>query len=221
MDEQYQTQPIHECGTYKTSQLQLPTPLISSQQAFKKTERKTPGDESKKSTEWVLEDFAIKDGVQSTTRYRKGTANKKFSRSETPAPSRQRSGQKGGFSSRNTARLRRAGDQYRRPRIETGSLRGLPEHLSQRLGFNDRQREPLTPPQTDLLGPQTASPYFGYHSAPAAKMEQQYDLGYDGMCGLEGVQGVHMDGSPVFAADTDMPPYQSSFQGMSTYDNRS
>ncbi|KAG9241569.1 hypothetical protein BJ878DRAFT_427841 [Calycina marina] len=61
---------------------------LSMNAAFKKTERKMPGDETKKSTEWVLEDFAIRDGVQSTTRYRRATGNKKFAKSETPTHSR-------------------------------------------------------------------------------------------------------------------------------------
>ena len=191
--------------------------------AFKKTERKTAGDESKKSTEWVLEDFAIKEGVQSTTRYRKGTANKKSIRSGTPAPSRQRSGQKGGFSTRNTTRLRSriAGDQYRRPRIDTsgGSLRGFPGHFQQRL--EDRHREPLTPPQNESLGLHVASPYYTYHGVPTAKLEQYGGLGFDGLCDLEGVQGVHMDGGPVFAFDADMPYKQGCFRGLSGYDHRS
>ncbi|KAF7871615.1 hypothetical protein EAF04_003722 [Stromatinia cepivora] len=55
---------------------------LSMNAAFKKTERKIPGEETKKSTEWVLEDFAIRDGVQSTTRYRKGTGSKKFAKAE-------------------------------------------------------------------------------------------------------------------------------------------
>jgi len=180
-------------------------------QAFRKTERRTLGDECKKSTEWVLEEFAVKDGVQSTTRYRKGTANKKFSRSDTPAPSRQRSGQKGGFSTRNTTRLRRTGDLYRHHRMETGgSLRVLPAHL-RRTGVENRQREPLTPPQSDLLAPQSASPYYGFH-APTTKTELQHDMRFDVLGGLENVQGVHMDGSPVFAADAEMA-YQTSFWG--------
>ncbi|PQE29922.1 forkhead domain-containing protein [Rutstroemia sp. NJR-2017a WRK4] len=53
---------------------------LSMNAAFKKTERKIPGDEAKKSTEWVLQEFAIRDGVQSTTRYRKGTGAKRYIR---------------------------------------------------------------------------------------------------------------------------------------------
>ncbi|KAA8575621.1 hypothetical protein EYC84_004747 [Monilinia fructicola] len=55
---------------------------LSMNAAFKKTERKIPGEETKKSTEWVLEEFAIKDGVQSTTRYRKGNGSKKSAKAE-------------------------------------------------------------------------------------------------------------------------------------------
>lgn len=55
------------------------------------------GNESKKSTEWMLADFAVRDGVQSTTRYRKGANTKQSSRSNHPIPARQISGRKGGL----------------------------------------------------------------------------------------------------------------------------
>ncbi|KAI0409815.1 hypothetical protein F4802DRAFT_611502 [Xylaria palmicola] len=53
---------------------------LSMNAAFVKRERKAgaggTGD-SKKCTEWVLEDWAIRDGVQSTTRYRKGNPSRR------------------------------------------------------------------------------------------------------------------------------------------------
>ncbi|KAF8865205.1 hypothetical protein BDZ45DRAFT_439246 [Acephala macrosclerotiorum] len=96
---------------------------LSMNAAFKKTERKLPGDDSKKSTEWVLEPFAIKDGVQSTTRYRKGTSSKKqYPRlggdgSHHPAPSRQLSGRKGGICASKTKLQRQQRQREDRERL--------------------------------------------------------------------------------------------------------
>ncbi|CAD6501393.1 BgTH12-01645 [Blumeria graminis f. sp. triticale] len=45
-------------------------------QAFKKFNQNTKSNKSRKSTEWTLEPFAIKEGVQSTTRYRKNKSLK-------------------------------------------------------------------------------------------------------------------------------------------------
>ncbi|KAH8813088.1 hypothetical protein F5884DRAFT_323150 [Xylogone sp. PMI_703] len=71
---------------------------LSMNAAFQKSERKmATGSETKKSTEWVLADFAIRDGVQSTTRYRKGATGKHSTRSRHPIPARQISGRKGGL----------------------------------------------------------------------------------------------------------------------------
>ena len=80
------------------------------------------------------------------------------------------------------------------------------------MGFEEDHREPLTPPSADLLAPQHASPSYDFHSAPSAKWKPQYDFGFDGICRLENVQDAHVDGSPVFAFDADMP-YQCGFQG--------
>src|SRR3954453_10352053 len=70
-----------------------------STQDFKKVEMITPGDDNKKHFVWVLVEEAIKDGVKSTTRYRK-SCSKKSPRSEAKAFQRQRSGQKGGRATR-------------------------------------------------------------------------------------------------------------------------
>ncbi|KAI0997062.1 hypothetical protein K3495_g11124 [Podosphaera aphanis] len=63
---------------------------LSMNAAFKKVERVSRRDTSKKSTEWALEPFAIKDGVQSTTRYRKGVGLKKYRQPENLRKTRQR-----------------------------------------------------------------------------------------------------------------------------------
>ncbi|KAK2806848.1 hypothetical protein FQN51_005648 [Onygenales sp. PD_10] len=56
---------------------------------------------------WVLTEDAIRKGVQSTTRYRKPGIHKKSSKSEHPAPQRQRSGAKGGKAAKKAAKLKR------------------------------------------------------------------------------------------------------------------
>ncbi|KAH6608890.1 hypothetical protein Trco_002236 [Trichoderma cornu-damae] len=72
--------------------------------------------ETKRANEWVLEDWAVRDGVQSTTRYRKGSSGRRSSRRTAGQPnaamgrrSGQRnssvkalSGQKGGCAARNS-----------------------------------------------------------------------------------------------------------------------
>ncbi|KAI2083834.1 hypothetical protein LOZ36_005352 [Ophidiomyces ophidiicola] len=69
----------------------------------------SPGTLPKKSGNvWVLTESAIKYGVESTTRYRKQGAQKKPTRSENPAPQRQRSGAKGGRATKKAAKFRRA-----------------------------------------------------------------------------------------------------------------
>lgn len=143
--------------------------------------------------------------MQSTTRYRKGTANKKFIRSETPAPSRQISGRKGGMSTKNSTRSRRGDrNRHRMPRIDT-ARRPLFQHHNRSL--NDRQRSPLTPPH-----PEAPSPYY------FQKLKQGYDLGFEGMCGLGDVQGVHIDDSPVFATNHEMQYH--GFPAMSNHEHR-
>ncbi|KAI1075010.1 hypothetical protein F5B20DRAFT_585704 [Whalleya microplaca] len=93
---------------------------LSMNAAFVKRDRKpSPGDpltssgETKKSTEWVLEDWAV-HGVQSTTRYRKGTSGRRggpgsHSRA-TNLSARASSGRKGGITASRTkaAATRRA-----------------------------------------------------------------------------------------------------------------
>ncbi|KAI1334358.1 hypothetical protein F5Y15DRAFT_294335 [Xylariaceae sp. FL0016] len=62
--------------------------------------------DNKKSTEWVLEDWAVNEGVQSTTRYRKGTSNRRQASSHHrvggPLSARATSGRKGGITASKT-----------------------------------------------------------------------------------------------------------------------
>lgn len=78
--------------------------------AFKKVEQASTADDSKKSgCIWVLQDWAVKEGVKSTTRYRKPPPFRRAHRSGIPAPQRQLSGAKGGRAARKSARQRKYG----------------------------------------------------------------------------------------------------------------
>jgi hypothetical protein len=167
-----------------------------SSQAFKKTERKVVGDETKKSTEWVLEDFAIKDGVQSTTRYRKGTNAKKFMKTDTPAPARQISGRKGGLAPRDPRLLRQRFKERSIPRRSTPCV-GLRHNLQYPRSSQptqQRQRSPLTPPHPEPVFASSNSHFF-------PKLEQ-YEVPFEEMCrSLNDVQGVYIDDGPLFSDD--------------------
>lgn len=194
LDEQYSPQLVHECG--KMLRVILFS-LYSAYkfQAFKKTERKVTGDENKKSTEWVLEGFAIKDGVQSTTRYRKGTNAKKFMNTDAPATARQVSGRRGGLAQKDIRHLRqrikeRSVSRRPTPYVETPSNMAYPRgpHPSQR-----RHRSPLTPPHPE--------PVFGRNPYFFPKPEQ-FEVPFEEMIGgLEEVQGVYIDDGPLFNND--------------------
>jgi len=155
----------------------------------------------KKSTEWVLEDFAIKDGVQSTTRYRKGTGSKKFLRSENPAPARQSSGRKGGISaSKGKLQRQRVKDErsdLRRPtpKIDTGRRQPF-NHEDRTPQATQRHISPSTPNPESLP---SSSPYF------IPKPVEQFEIHYDDMCGLDDVQGVFLDETPLFSNNHNSP----------------
>jgi hypothetical protein len=59
-----------------------------------------------------------------------------------------------------------------------------------------RQSSPLTPPNNEM--PPSCNPYY------FAKAEQQLEIPYEEMCGLEDVQGVYIDDRPVFAHNQDV-----------------
>jgi len=88
------------------------------------------GDETKKSTEWVLEDFAIKDGVQSTTRYRQG-----------------------GIITRQTNLRRRVKGELPRSRRSTQTIfngrRGVFQDYQEMARTAQRHTSPLTPPSVE------------------------------------------------------------------------
>lgn len=132
-----------------------------------------------------MEDFAIKEGVQSTTRYRKGTGNKKFTKSEKPAPSRQSSGRKGGICASKTNSSRQRVSLDHRRSIQRLDTRHPYPHQSRCLP-TQRQVSPMTPCPESL--PST-SPYFFSKS-------EHSEVRYEDRCGLEDVQGVYIDHDP-------------------------
>lgn len=172
-----------------------------------------PGDETKKSTEWVLEPFAVTDGVQSTTRYRKGTGAKKFVKSDTPAPARQASGRKGGMSTNLLKRQRgRDGSRDREhrppppPMLDTRSR----SHYHDGMGHSShsshhrvqRQISPLTPD----MGEAMHVPYY-------VKTESSFERGgLEDVPGYGSVQGVYTGGnSPLFESPVCNPFNASLF----------
>lgn len=176
-------------------------------QAFKKSERRVSGDETKKSTEWVLEGFAIKDGVQSTTRYRKGTNNKRLMRSDNPTPARQISGRKGGICASKTKlhRQKMITDE-RRDRRSTSRIR-TPRRLQlhrRSPAMARRQMTPLTPPNLENI----SSPYFVPKGEPL-------DPPYEDVYGLEDVQGIYADDHPIFSSGQLSPSFCK--QGLAAY----
>ncbi|KAI1503019.1 hypothetical protein F5X99DRAFT_407577 [Biscogniauxia marginata] len=147
---------------------------LSMNAAFVKRDRRpSPGDplndsgEPKKSTEWVLEDWAVRDGVQSTTRYRKGNPSRRAGagshlRLHGNPSARASSGRKGGLS----ASRARAAHHRRHMTHHPHQLRmpNSPFLNSQRdpmnevfygrsLGYHydsNTRDEPVTPPETNV-----------------------------------------------------------------------
>ena len=151
----------------------------------------------------MLEEFAIKDGVQSTTRYRKGTGNKKFTKSDNPAPSRQSSGRKGGICasktkfSRQRARDDRSDLRCPIQRLDTGH----PYQYASHPQMSQRQVSPIIPCPEIMP---SSSPYF-------IPKTEHFDLPHEDMCGLGDVQAVYVDDSPLFSNGHDSPvsPFHS------------
>ncbi|WEW58911.1 hypothetical protein PRK78_004379 [Emydomyces testavorans] len=117
-------------------------------------EPSSPGGVPKKSGNvWVLTERAVKHGVQSTTRYRKPGIHKKATKSEHPAPQRQRSGAKGGRAAKKAAKFRRALQEARRvgeqncpsSHIQSESTNGIPSHTA----YVEQEQSP-SPANPDL-----------------------------------------------------------------------
>ncbi|KAG4430766.1 hypothetical protein IFR05_013751 [Cadophora sp. M221] len=206
---------------------------LSMNAAFKKTERKTTGEDTKKSTEWVLEEFAVRDGVQSTTRYRKGTGSKKAIKPNTPASCRVVSGRKGGVSTKQAQTQAKLQLQQRQRRGGMGmTMKGgerrdnHPTHATHRIDntrrselhqqtrsqISQRQRSPLTPPSATAIAP---SPCQGPYFFPPKP--EQFDSPYD-LYQFQDVQDVCIDdGSSLFSNGADDAHFQSGRTTMSNH----
>ncbi|KFY01065.1 hypothetical protein V490_01104 [Pseudogymnoascus sp. VKM F-3557] len=184
---------------------------LSMNAAFCKTERPvaSPSDvPAKKTSEWVLADWAITDGVTPTTRYRK-TTSKKSARPDSHAAmnaSRQNAGKKGGRMTGRTKTLRMA--QGRGLGFDGQALRARDAERDREARRERKRYHQLrtmaTPPQEDLeqrpfspttptaaAGMNVANPYYFKDPGFEAMDVAVYDMGH--------VQGVYTgDDGPVF-----------------------
>ena len=146
--------------------------LLTQGQAFEndKNDPASSRGARKANSVWVLTEYAIKHGVQSTTRYRKtGTAKKGVS-NRVPAIQRQQSGAKGGRAARRAARLKRQGEDQRRaktvpPEIETPTSfghSGSPLSIAQD-HWSSYSCSPTTPAEDQYLSTTYSLPHRSYY----------------------------------------------------------
>ncbi|KAI0144581.1 hypothetical protein GGR57DRAFT_326673 [Xylariaceae sp. FL1272] len=143
---------------------------LSMNKAFKKTNRERSGevgsgDAAKKSTDWTLEEWAINQGVQSTTRYRKGSGSR-----------RTRKGVNGGVNKSSTASgalgPRRCTAPSRTPESAlTRAGRGqiVPARSIEGNGYSQRQQQPYRAPQLAV---------DVYHQQPTHQTHQTHQTPY-------------------------------------------
>ena len=142
----------------------------------------------------------MRDGVQSTTRYRKGAGSKRAARSGN-LTARQTSGRKGGLCAskpklqRQKIKEERA-DRRSTPRVDIS--RQMQLHPSSRAVKQERQRSPLTPPNLESV----SSPYFFPKSEPL-------DVPFEDIYGLEDVQGVYIDDHGALFSKGQQSPFSS------------
>ncbi|KAL5345744.1 hypothetical protein ACLOAV_009498 [Pseudogymnoascus australis] len=184
---------------------------LSMNAAFCKTDRTvaSPSDApAKKTSEWVLADWAITDGVTPTTRYRK-TTSKKSARLDSHGAmnaSRQNAGKKGGSMASRTKTLRMS--QGRGLGFDGQALRARDAEREREARREKRRYHQLrtmaTPPHEDLeqrpfspttptaaAGMNVANPYYFKDSAFEGMDVAVYEMGH--------VQGVYTgDDGPVF-----------------------
>ncbi|KAK4987832.1 hypothetical protein LTR66_007497 [Elasticomyces elasticus] len=146
---------------------------LSMNQAFTQGE-KNSGD--KRVSLWRLTEDAVKNGVQSTTRYRRDP-KRRAQRSGTPAPQRQRSGAKGGEATRRAASRLKAQSRARR---SIGSPHTQPHRRHRQLhdpyplsSWPSRAAAPPAPSQSQSPTPNNAiavpaMPYFLSITTPSA-----------------------------------------------------
>ncbi|KAK4942572.1 hypothetical protein LTR10_017701 [Elasticomyces elasticus] len=85
---------------------------LSMNKAFENDRDHSRGSSKKANSVWILTEDAIKNGVQSTTRYRKTGGGKRGLGHRVPAIQRQRSGARGGRAASRAARQRRQDNPY-------------------------------------------------------------------------------------------------------------
>lgn len=90
-------------------------------EAFENDRDHSRGSSKKANSMWILTEDAIKNGVQSTTRYRKIGGGKRGPGHRVPAIQRQRSGAKGGRAASRAARQRRQDNPFVTSTPLTGS----------------------------------------------------------------------------------------------------
>jgi len=163
----------------------LPLVTLTLCKAFRKTDKTSLGDDSKKTSEWVLEPFAIKDGVTPTTRYRKN--GKKTVKSSNPAPARVRSGRAGGLS---------AGKAKFERRKYQGGGTGVPPKENRR---SQSQNQHLMAANNRYHDPSPSIP--NNHEFTSIIPYHFNDTSFGDRTPFEDVQGIHMDDGPVFCVD--------------------
>ncbi|KAM0258458.1 hypothetical protein ACHAQJ_003797 [Trichoderma viride] len=195
--------------------------------------------EVKRANEWILEDWAVRDGVQSTTRYRKGNSGRRSSRRSSSQPDMRRinqrnssaralSGQKGGCAARNS-RMRShlysqglslaTGRQYRLIESGLGSppASSMPDpYYSMAIGIS---RIDPTGVQTPIVhrhnnsadfSPATAATEFFGLQMTGPRMGQPVASGGSGHSGIHSVSYMGQQGQMYQAPSPAEFPYSVS-----------
>lgn len=137
---------------------------------------------------WVLTEHAIKNGVQSTTRYRKNNSSKKGAINKVPALKRQRSGARGGRATRRAARSKRNVDDLGKAGIDqlqphTSIMLDTPDHKLSRC--RDRwavydSYSPNTPHEDHFFDQTYNLPRSLHYCSGEADMKHETDIFLDG-----------------------------------------
>ena len=140
------------------------------------------GHSRKANSVWILTEYAVKNGVQSTTRYRKHGGSKRGGANRAPAVQRQRSGAKGGRAACRAARLRR---QEQHEHRSANYSPGTPSSMSSLYGYTSPSQaeytsaytySPVTPTGEFVTSdpfPPPHMPYYG--SGGLGQIKTDYD----------------------------------------------
>jgi hypothetical protein len=165
------------------------TTLADLFQAFRKTDRPSSGDDTKKTSEWVLEPFAIKNGVTPTTRYRPKHPKKAVRTGKTGKllSLRVESGRKGGQATGKTK------SNIRRPRDL--------QHISAQSDFGTHQ-----PPATNGVGGAPSNRHNSPSTPPGIDLppsNHKYEhRPFNDTMTLSDVKGIYnLNSDPLFYGD--------------------